>query len=444
MEDMEDVKNIQTYMIVWDVSLNITACKSPQVDILTPLFHLDSKKITNWIRLQTIDSSINIKSNLSSLSKFKGCTTYMINPLTNTVTEVYEGFAKFAWTHNDWSKKMRFVFELKMQCASTAVRTVIWKQCTTEIKPSLSTTSLLLKLESRMSTNKVYNSQKNLCLIDRYSSTNTNTNDIVNIGPARPPKNWDLLTIILRKLENDVWEWYYMHTSAEARWIGRSFKTFYQLIIFEIKELSSTLKDMTKADIANATSLIKPDTKRRMTPALDRLEMQQLHILSTLTEYYTENKYCDVTVQVQDRKIRAHKVVLAASSAVWRNILNEDETLTIIPIINFEYETIKELIDFMYTGLVKNATEQLLVAACSFSVNNGLKEICEEELIKTIDMVNVANLLVLADQYEAEELFNNVVAFVRENYATFKDLEESKTIFLMYPELAYKLFSKIM
>lgn len=95
-----------------------------------------------------------------------------------------------------------------------------------------------------------------------------------------------------------------------------------------------------------------------------------------------------------------------------------------------------QMIEYMYTGNVKQATDLLLIAA--------VKKLCELHLIETIDMQNVVSLLVLAEQYNAEVLFNKVLMYVRENYAAFMKLEDAKSIILMYPDVAFKLFSQIM
>lgn len=63
-------------------------------------------------------------------------------------------------------------------------------------------------------------------------------------------------------------------------------------------------------------------------------------------------------------------------------------------VADFDYETIKELIEYMYTGKVKQTTDQLLIAADKYGVID-LKELCEEQLIQTIKMKTVVSLLVL-------------------------------------------------
>lgn len=62
-----------------------------------------------------------------------------------------------------------------------------------------------------------------------------------------------------------------------------------------------------------------------------------------------------------------HKVVLATGKhTIWRDLFLRDETLTTILIEEFDYETIKDLVEYTHSGNMKKATDQLLVAADSY------------------------------------------------------------------------------
>lgn len=50
----------------------------------------------------------------------------------------------------------------------------------------------------------------------------------------------------------------------------------------------------------------------------------------------------------------------------------------------------------------------------------------------------------LADHYKAHKLFNKVLQYIQDNYDAFKQLEEAKSVFMIYPELGFKLFARIM
>lgn len=153
---------------------------------------------------------------------------------------------------------------------------------------------------------------------------------------------------------------------------------------------------------------------------------------------------CDVSVHVQGKRKRAHKVALANGSKVWRALFFANEALTRVLVVDFDYGTIKNLIVYIYTGVVRQetATEQLLMAAEKYSVD-CLKKLCETFLCETIAMKTSANLLVLAHKYNATILFSNVVAYIGQNRSEFRKLDEAKSIFMTYPELAFELFANI-
>lgn len=117
--------------------------------------------------------------------------------------------------------------------------------------------------------------------------------------------------------------------------------------------------------------------------------------------------------------------------------------MAVIAIEDFELETVNELLDFMYTSVIKNASLQPFIAAVKYGVHD-LKTLCEEELSKTTNIGNIFDMLYLVDRFDADELFNNVMLCIRENFEAFVDFEETKKIFMENPALGYKIFSKIL
>lgn len=466
--------NIQTVMIVWDFNLKIV--NKGQFDIFTPVFSLNSTEtdMQNWIRLDRLYEKITISSNFSSIKELKRFTTYVINLSTNTVLDVYKGFGTFSWNHNKWIDKMKFVFELEMQCASPAP--IIWKYCTSEIKSPINTNGVSLSLDSETSFHTVLNNQGVACAIKRYRTDNEKFPHGLTIRPEEPPGNWNLFIVMLRKEDNNVLGWYYLHLISQATWSGKFFSRFEPLIILEINEVDTSLKDMSLMDIAAIVSVIKPGSNTALKyqkevqqlqksanltengvtetraieeptdPAIQRNVSQQMSLLSELHEYFVDKKYCDIAVQVGDDEIRAHKLVLATGSPKWRNLIEKEQRHENrnqkLMITDFDYETIKQLIEYMYTGKTHRVTDQLLVAADKFGVTS-LKDLCEEHLIELINMETIVNVLVLADQHTANALFGEAVKFIRENFDVFMKLKESIIMFKDYPDLAAKLFARI-
>lgn len=170
-------------------------------------------------------------------------------------------------------------------------------------------------------------------------------------------------------------------------------------------------------------------------------------ILKFMYQYFTEKKFCDITIKVHDgHEIRAHKTMLCAASTVWRQILTDDERLSVIATADMERETIETLLTYIYIGSVPNPpkqTDQLLIAAETYGVD-GLKIWCEQQLISTITIDSAIHLLVLAHRYKATALIDEAWKFIKKHAAELKQRDEWKTAFCSYPELTFELFNSLL
>lgn len=154
-----EAQNIQTFMIVWDIHTAITK-KLDKIVLYSPLFSLNrntSSDTKNWQCVSRYGDEIK-----------SGCTTYMLNPLKRTLMDVYEGFDEFTYTHSEWSTRMRFVFEMRMQCDSSAVRPTIWRHCTTETMPLIHKYPLNLNLDVKEATHSITSNRGLSCEVSRY------------------------------------------------------------------------------------------------------------------------------------------------------------------------------------------------------------------------------------------------------------------------------------
>lgn len=154
-----------------------------------------------------------------------------------------------------------------------------------------------------------------------------------------------------------------------------------------------------------------------------------------VTKSYKDKQFCDVTIKVQRSysEIPAHKVVLVSGSTTWEQLLTDDAQLSIINVPEFEHQTIEALVNFIYDGSVPehlDGADQLLVAAETYGVQ-GLKDWCEQQLMNTITIDTVVHLLLLSHRYKAPALFERIVPFVRENFATIELRDDWKSTFLM-------------
>lgn len=162
---------------------------------------------------------------------------------------------------------------------------------------------------------------------------------------------------------------------------------------------------------------------------------------------FKEKKFCDITIQVAGgHNIFAHKIVLLSRSTVWQQLLTDDDQLSVINVTEFDAETIDALLTFIYINSVPEALKSinlLLIAAETFGVGD-LKTCCEQRLIDTITKYTAINLLVLAHRYNAKELFDCVLDFVRNNIGELKESDEWKMVIFQYPEFTFELLKLLL
>lgn len=180
---------------------------------------------------------------------------------------------------------------------------------------------------------------------------------------------------------------------------------------------------------------------KQHSPALD--SFTSFSKVPEMTKLFNEKRLCDVTVEVEKRQIKAHKAVLSCGSTVWHDLFVEDEKVCVIRVADFDYKTTLELIKYMYTGQVSQPYETtpilLLMASDKYGAT-GLKNHFETVLTTMISLETAANLLVLAHQHNAPVLFRKVIEFIRNNLAVFKNREEVEYLFVLYPNVALKMW----
>lgn len=124
-------------------------------------------------------------------------------------------------------------------------------------------------------------------------------------------------------------------------------------------------------------------------------------------------EYCDVTIKSSDNDLfPAHKAILACRSPVLPKLIDEDG------VINLDISTplLTSLLQYIYTDRCDpmDSPQSLLKSAVHLELN-GLKNLCEKNLIDSITPVNVASLLLVADTFGCESLKKAALGFCEEN-----------------------------
>ena len=101
------------------------------------------------------------------------------------------------------------------------------------------------------------------------------------------------------------------------------------------------------------------------------------HLKEMLYKMKTDDTFADVTLVCDNgRKIKAHKVVLAASSQVIKKMLTNEDT-QIIDLKDVAFEEINSILQFIYLGeatLFQERMKEFLDVAQKLKV----KELCQE------------------------------------------------------------------
>ena len=100
-------------------------------------------------------------------------------------------------------------------------------------------------------------------------------------------------------------------------------------------------------------------------------------MLGALKILQDEKEFCDVTLVCEENQIQAHKVILSASSSVFRNMLRRNpQQHPLIYLRGIPYRVVLNILTFMYSGEVSLPQEELncfLVVAKDLKVR-GLKQ----------------------------------------------------------------------
>ncbi|KAJ3687190.1 hypothetical protein LUZ61_016354 [Rhynchospora tenuis] len=173
-------------------------------------------------------------------------------------------------------------------------------------------------------------------------------------------------------------------------------------------EASQYLKDncfMVKCTIRVAKETSE-EARQSIVPPSD------LHLhLSKLLE---SSEMADVTFEVHEESLFAHRIVLAARSSVFKQILcqkGDNDASPCVQIQDVKAPVFKALLHYLYTDRLPNGIDksspsfdqQLLLAAATYAIER-LKFICEENLCNKLSVDTVASTFQLAEKCKCDRL----------------------------------------
>ena len=159
-------------------------------------------------------------------------------------------------------------------------------------------------------------------------------------------------------------------------------------------------------------------------------------------ELWENPLFTDCSLLVAGHEFRAHKVILAARSPVFRAMFEhqmEERLANCFEIQELDFQVFKEMMDFIYTGKAPTLHSHsmacdVLPAADKYGLE-GLKVICEDSLCRNLSVENAAHTLILADLHNIQQLKNEALYFIAFYASVVSETSEWKSMMETHPHL---------
>lgn len=150
---------------------------------------------------------------------------------------------------------------------------------------------------------------------------------------------------------------------------------------------------------------------------------RSLFLLPTLNKFRREGRsgFCDVVLETEGRHFSVHRCVLAANSRFFYTMFNSgmrESTETVLKLPSVSCIALENILDFFYTQkiiLTEDIIEDVLEAS-SFLLLESLKKTCFDVLKSKLSIHNCFSTRRLALEYNANELLDKTVKFIKDNF----------------------------
>nr|XP_048299904.1 actin-binding protein IPP isoform X2 [Myodes glareolus] len=152
-------------------------------------------------------------------------------------------------------------------------------------------------------------------------------------------------------------------------------------------------------------------------------------ILAQINKMRNGQHFCDVQLQVGKETFHAHRLVLAASSPYFAALFTggmKESSRDIVQILGVEAEIFQLLLDFIYTGLVNiavNNVQELIVAADMLQLTEVVN-LCCDFLKGQIDPQNCIGLFQFSEQIACHDLLEFTENYIHVHFLEVHSGEE--------------------
>ncbi|XP_060802015.1 kelch-like protein diablo [Amyelois transitella] len=157
-------------------------------------------------------------------------------------------------------------------------------------------------------------------------------------------------------------------------------------------------------------------------------------ILGELSALRRHRELCDVVLNVHNRKLFAHRVILSACSPYFRAMFTgelAESRATEVTIRDVDEQAMEQLVEFCYTAHIvveESNVQALLPAACLLQLQE-IQDVCCEFLKRQLDCSNCLGIRAFADTHSCRELLRIADKFTQQNFPEVMESEE----FLLLP-----------
>lgn len=166
-----------------------------------------------------------------------------------------------------------------------------------------------------------------------------------------------------------------------------------------------------------------------------------------LAEFRDQGRLCDILLCVDNKEIRAHRVILAAVSPYFRAMflgkLAESKENRVV-LYDFDAGAMESIVQYAYTGRVEidEFNVQSLLYASALLQIDEVKQACCKFLLKVLDVCNCLGIRSLTDTLSCRELFEISHQFVVDHFGDV--LKQDEFLFQPYESLKCFLDSKFL
>nr|BAN65775.1 kelch repeat/BTB/POZ domain containing protein [Babesia bovis] len=173
-------------------------------------------------------------------------------------------------------------------------------------------------------------------------------------------------------------------------------------------------------------------------------------LAQNISKYLDNPKYSDVSISVSGKDIPAHKVILSANSKYFDDILSQEDPPEVIELCGWSLDAVMKMVEFMYSARIRDFHSHThfklceimgLADACALDT---LKNMCQDVLIRKMDVDNVCYMLKYSKLYNADLMRQHCFNFISEHAAdvmrtpAFEELSSVPSLVMELAKLSVK------